>query len=336
MTILKNKILLFICLALSLVMMLVLSSCNIIETLSSDSTNNTGETDTDSSTNTDTNLDTDSSMDTEFDTSTDKDSDSSADQSGNDNDGGNPEIECVTVIFDTKGGSKIEEVQVEKGGKITKPQDPERLGYTFDGWYIDGEKWSFVGYVATENMTLTASWTPTVYTIEYIGEVSHKNKESYTIEDELELSDSNKSYYDFLGWYEDEGYTKPIIKIEKGTTGNLKIYGKTSYQPLTFTEVEDGYSVTDCDTEAINVVIPDTYNGKPVTSIGEHAFYYCESLTSIIIGNSVTSIGYYAFSYCTGLTSVTIPDSVTSIGEYAFEDCRGIINVTLPVFQKTN
>ncbi|MBR5439415.1 MAG: leucine-rich repeat protein [Clostridia bacterium] len=41
-----------------------------------------------------------------------------------------------------------------------------------------------------------------------------------------------------------------------------------------------------------------------VTSIGDYAFYYCESLTSITIGNGVTSIGDYAFYYCTSLTSI--------------------------------
>ena len=35
-----------------------------------------------------------------------------------------------------------------------------------------------------------------------------------------------------------------------------------------------------------------------VTSIGNYAFYYCESLTSVSIPNSVTSIGNYAFSGC--------------------------------------
>ena len=36
---------------------------------------------------------------------------------------------------------------------------------------------------------------------------------------------------------------------------------------------------------------------------------------SAVIAEGVTSIGDSAFSYCTSLTSVTIPDSVTSIGE---------------------
>ena len=67
-----------------------------------------------------------------------------------------------------------------------------------------------------------------------------------------------------------------------------------------------------------------------VTSIGDYAFRYCSSLTSVTIPNSVTSIGDYAFSGCSGLTSVTIPNSVTSIKDYAFRNCSGLTSVTIP------
>ncbi len=67
-----------------------------------------------------------------------------------------------------------------------------------------------------------------------------------------------------------------------------------------------------------------------VTSIGEKAFYKCESLTSVTIPDSVTSIGDSAFSGCTSLTSVTIPDSVTLIDNGAFSFCTSLTSVTIP------
>ena len=67
-----------------------------------------------------------------------------------------------------------------------------------------------------------------------------------------------------------------------------------------------------------------------VTSIGNYAFYTCNSLTSVIIPDGVISIGNYAFEYCESLTSITIPNSVTSIWSYAFSGCSSLKNIALP------
>ena len=70
--------------------------------------------------------------------------------------------------------------------------------------------------------------------------------------------------------------------------------------------------------------------GSGVTSIGDWAFGYCGSLTSVTIGNGVTSIGDSAFYDCSRLTSVTIPNSVTIIGNGAFYYCESLTSVTIP------
>ncbi len=48
----------------------------------------------------------------------------------------------------------------------------------------------------------------------------------------------------------------------------------------------------------------------------------------IVIPSSVTSIGDWAFAYCSSLTSVTIPNSVTSIGWSAFSGCSSLTTIT--------
>ena len=69
---------------------------------------------------------------------------------------------------------------------------------------------------------------------------------------------------------------------------------------------------------------------RKITSIGEHAFSHCRSLTSIHIPSSVTSIGREAFYGCSSLTRITIPNSVTSIGESAFRGCSSLTSINIP------
>lgn len=106
--------------------------------------------------------------------------------------------------------------------------------------------------------------------------------------------------------------------------------GETLYSiGLEYTLSDDGtsYIVSGLGTcTDIDVIIPATYKEKPVTSIGDSAFTWRESLKSIVIPDSVTSIGEGAF-YGTGITSITIPDSVTSIGYGAFSGYSRITSI---------
>ena len=72
-----------------------------------------------------------------------------------------------------------------------------------------------------------------------------------------------------------------------------------------------------------NTVIPNT-----VTRIGNHAFAFISTLTSIDIPNSVTNIGDRAFRN-TGLKSLVLPNSVIYLGDAAFFSCKNLTSVTL-------
>ncbi len=76
--------------------------------------------------------------------------------------------------------------------------------------------------------------------------------------------------------------------------------------------------------------IPQEIAGRPVTSIGDRAFQYCYSLTSVTLPASVMIIGNYAFEACHSLIGVTIPASVTSIGDAAFYDCYSLTSIAIP------
>ena len=99
---------------------------------------------------------------------------------------------------------------------------------------------------------------------------------------------------------------------------------------LVFTLNDEGtaYSVTDMDNSAAgSVTIPSTYNGLPVTSIGNSAFLGCRNLTRVTILEGVTSIGDTVFWNCSSLASVMIGKNVTSISMFAFSYCSGLTEI---------
>lgn len=67
------------------------------------------------------------------------------------------------------------------------------------------------------------------------------------------------------------------------------------------------YNIISYRGTASNVIIPDTYNGKPVTGIGWNAFKNNTTITRITIPESIERIDDTSFKGCTNLTSITLP-----------------------------
>ena len=120
-------------------------------------------------------------------------------------------------------------------------------------------------------------------------------------------------------------YDKNTNERPSYSAGSISIPASIKYNGTTYKVTSIGESAFEYCSSLTSITIPSS-----VTSIGDYAFSECSSLTSISIPSSVTSIGSRAFQYCRGLTSVTIPSSVTSIGSYAFNSCSGLTSITIP------
>ena len=141
--------------------------------------------------------------------------------------------------------------------------------------------------------------------------VTNINLRNYTF-DYIEVDEANETYKSIDGsLYSKDG--KTLIKSKK-MLGDVEILsGVECIGPDAFS----GFSITE-------VTIPNS-----VISIGEFAFYNCDSLTGIVLPNSITTIGSSAFWYCSSLTSIVVPDSAINITGSVFSSCP-IEKATIP------
>lgn len=65
-----------------------------------------------------------------------------------------------SIIWDSRGGTYVEPLFYRPGTKITKPEDPTKVGYEFGGWYVDGEPYVFPDRMPDYNTTPYAKWIP--------------------------------------------------------------------------------------------------------------------------------------------------------------------------------
>ncbi len=131
------------------------------------------------------------------------------------------------------------------------------------------------------------------------------------------------------------GYSNRDIIPAKGHTfiGNTCEICDYAFYSEGLAHADNGNTVTitgpgDCKDTLI--YIPPFIDEKPVTEIGDRAFFNRNSLTEIVIPDSVTSIGSKAFQYCESLAEIDIPGSVTSIGEDAFNNCTSLEEINIP------
>ncbi len=214
---------------------------------------------------------------------------------------GKDEPTYYTVNFDSDGGTEVTSIQVENCKKCAEPATPTRYGYTFDGWYIKNEQWSFIGYVITEDITLTAKWS--------IDETC------------LNMFDWEKT---------ETGYR--INELKDKTVRDIIIpdfVTRIDYNAFSGCQIENAK----IPAFACSYIKNDNLKTVEITS-GERlgsGLAHCTSLESIIISDSVinmgSTIGMGDFEGCTSLSSVTIKDEKRITLQIAFEIFNGCDNL---------
>ncbi|MGL9966511.1 hypothetical protein IGK25_002669 [Enterococcus sp. DIV1614a] len=175
------------------------------------------------------------------------------------------------------------------------------------------------------------------------GESPENNEKSESVDNvETDLSESNQDNVainsdqnivenESLSKEEKETAPAPISLNDNDTNAESTVANKT----VTKSTPEDAFTVYggtitgyDATLGGTDVVIPDSINGTPITTIADSAFSN-KGITSVTFPNTVTRIDRLAFDNNSNLTNVQLPSNLTTIGMGAFREC-GLTNVVIP------
>ncbi len=161
----------------------------------------------------------------------DDDDDDSKQTTPSNNDKPDPvETKTFTVTFNTDGGSEVAAQTVEDGKSATKPEDPTKDRFNFEGWFNGESLYDFASPV-TSDLTLTAKWKIKTFTVTFNTD-GGSEVAAQTVEDGKSATkpeDPTKEGFYFLGWYEGENVYEFTQPVSDDLTVTAKWMEKTEY-----------------------------------------------------------------------------------------------------------
>ena len=147
-----------------------------------------------------------------------------------------------TLTFVVEGGT-VAPITQDYGTAVTEPQAPVKEGYTFLGWFEEGEDEAFVfNTMPARNITLTAKYEINEYTLTFVvegGTVAPITQNYGTAVTEPQAP--VKEGYTFLGWFED-GEDEAFV-FSTMPARNITLTARYEINEYTLTFVAEGGTV---------------------------------------------------------------------------------------------
>ncbi|MCR8660583.1 InlB B-repeat-containing protein [Paenibacillus endoradicis] len=156
-------------------------------------------------------------------------------------------VNSYTVSFDSQSGSIVNDITANYGSKITAPNDPTRVGYTFDGWYKENDaqsQWNFVTEtIPAHHVTLYANWILNSYTVTFedwdgtelnSGMVNHGSGATAPV-------DPSRIGYTFTGWDVAFGNISGSLTVKAQYSVNSYTVGFDSQSGSTVDDITANY-----------------------------------------------------------------------------------------------
>lgn len=194
---------------------------------------------------------------------------------------------------------------------------------------------------ALEELHIEAATPPTQKVSE--GLINNPPFDKFAYENATVYCPDAKAYYSNYMWQRFKKYKLPeAFKYTEVEGGYSATYNLFDYVKDPTTGIDYGELFRNAYPDG-KLVVPDTYNGKPVVEIADNAFYYRlnnirytlqTNISEVVLPETIRKVGKEAFYYLTDIKKVNMPSSLTEIGEDAFWS-TGISEVILPDGLKT-
>lgn len=203
------------------------------------------------------------------------------------------------VKFETNGGSEIQDKNYNADMTDFDLPVPTREYYDFAGWYansdLSGDR--VVDFSTDKDVTLYAKWIAKEYTIKFDSNGGESVKSHiYSVESaDCTLPSIRKEYYDFIGWFDENG----VVTAYNGS--------------------------------ATSITIKATEGGEKVVSIAKNTFDDVRTtVTEICIEEGIQSVEVGAFDGMTALQTLVLPSTITIMHKGMLQDCAALVNLTIP------
>lgn len=142
-----------------------------------------------------------------------------------------------TITFVTNSPTIIEPKKVTYNQYLEKPDEPQKDGFTFIGWYIDEDLTIPFNYQINpivQNLTVYAKWEVMKYQVRFVTNNGEADVVKYVAWKEIveEPKDITKEGYKLVGWYRDSQYQNifniNFVKIDQ----ELTLYAKWEIKKL--------------------------------------------------------------------------------------------------------
>lgn len=228
--------------------------------------------------------------------------------------------EAFRISFDTKGGTAVAPMAVQKGDKLDAAAipTPTKEGYTFTGWFRNAACTAKFGFetAPAADTTLYAGWKLNDGMGEYIGMVDGTEVARTVFSAGSPVLPAGKDGVAYV-WFADALLSVPFDPAA-ASSGSVTLYGIAYTEGLAIADgVITGYTGT-----ARNVIVPAMWEGVAVTGIAPRAFAGNRSLKSVQLPTGIASVGESAFYGCYALSEVNLTPACKEIGAYAFYACE--------------